>query len=272
VLRATGGEGVAQGTHWYVEHTGADSLAGMTAAELDRATVFYATDIRHWGRFAPEADRSGVQRVVLGAIDFLDQYGTVLPVELVSFEATQTGRETVSLTWETSAEIDVAKMTIERAEVIGGVAGEEFGAIAQIGERIAEGDATSGANYSLVDATVRSGAVYEYRLVSVELDGTEEIVSRQRVEIRGGAGSALDLVVLPNVVTETGVISWRAPRGVEARLEIIDNRGVVVRSEVLSGESSGELRIAAGDLASGNYVVVLRAGEEVLESRMQIRK
>ena len=68
------------------------------------------------------------------------------------------------------------------------------------------------------------------------------------------------------------MISWRAPRGVEARLEIIDNRGVVVRSEVLSGESSGELRIAAGDLASGTYVVVLRAGEEVLESRMQIRK
>ena len=75
VLRATGGEGVAQGTHWYVEHTGPDSLAGMTAAEIDRASVFYATDIRHWGRFAPEADRSGVQRVVLGAIDFLDQYG-----------------------------------------------------------------------------------------------------------------------------------------------------------------------------------------------------
>ena len=100
----------------------------------------------------------------------------------------------------------------------------------------------------------------------------EEIVSRQRVEIRGGAGSALDLAVLPNVVTETGVISWRAPRGVEARLEIIDNRGIVVRSEEISSTGSGELRISADDLASGSYVVVLRAGEEVLETRMQIRK
>jgi hypothetical protein len=272
VLRATGGEGVAQGTHWYVEHTGMDSVAGMTAAGIDRASVFYAIDIRHWGRFAPEADRSGVQRVVLGAIDFLDQYGTVLPIELISFEATQTGRETVSLSWETSAEIDVAKMAIERAEVIGGVAGEEYGSSSRIGERIAEGTATSGSTYDLVDATVQSGAVYEYRLVSVELDGTEEIVSRRRVEIRGGAGSALDLVVLPNVVTETGIISWRMPRGVEGLVEIVDNRGVVVQSQSVSGNGSGDLSISADDLSSGNYVVVLRAGEEVLESRMQIRK
>jgi hypothetical protein len=249
-----------------------DSVAGMTAAGIDRASVFYAIDIRHWGRFAPEADRSGVQRVVLGAIDFLDQYGTVLPIELISFEATQTGRETVSLSWETSAEIDVAKMAIERAEVIGGVAGEEYGSSSRIGERIAEGTATSGSTYDLVDATVQSGAVYEYRLVSVELDGTEEIVSRRRVEIRGGAGSALDLVVLPNVVTETGVISWRMPRGVEGLVEIVDNRGVVVQSQSVSGNGSGNLSISADDLSSGNYVVVLRAGEEVLESRMQIRK
>src|SRR5690606_39256982 len=131
-------------------------------------------------------------------------------------------------TWETSAEIDVAKMSVERAEVIGGVTGEEFGAISQIGERIAEGDATSGAEDALQDGNVRGGMVYEYRLVSVELDGTREVVSRRRVEVRGGVGSTLDLTVTPNVITGSGVISWVLPRGAEGVVEIIDTKGSVV--------------------------------------------
>ncbi len=276
VLRSTGGQGVAQGTHWYVDHdevtTGGDSISGTTMANLTRASVYYAIDIRHWGRFAPEANRSGTQRVVLGAIGFLDQYGIVLPIELVSFTAEQTGRESVSLNWETANEIDVASMQIERYEVRSTTAGEELVSATLIGEESSRGDATTGAEYALVDANATGGRTYEYRLYSIELDGTRELAGAQRVEIGGAAGMVYDLSILPNEVRTSGEISWSAPRGAEGTIEVLDINGIVVLSQGLTSEGTGVVSIDASRLASGEYKVVLRSGDEQLIETMKIVK
>lgn len=249
-----------------------DSLSGMTMANLTRASVFYAIDIRHWGRFAPEADRSGVQRVVLGAIDFLDQYSAVLPVEVLSFNAHQTGRQTVTVSWETVSEKEISGLEIERSEVLRSEAGETLGSSQVIAQRVPAGGPDKSASYQVLDEAVRMGAEYEYRLISVEKDGRRVVAATSRVLVTGGAESSYGLSVYPNPIRTTGVISWRIPRGETAVLTIVDAQGKVVRSEEVVSNGEGELRIEAGDLASGAYYVKLLSAGEILTQSLTIRK
>ena len=277
VLRATTGDGVAQGTHYFVDHnfasTAGDSLAGMTVANRTRASVYYAIDIRHFGRFAPEADRSGVRRAVLGAIDFLDQYGVVLPVDLASLEAEQTGREAVTIRWETASEKEIAGLELERAEVLKTEAGEQLSGYQLISERAPEGGPAQAAKYQELDQSVRAGREYEYRLVSIEKDGSRQELRTVRVQLTGGNAGAYALEVRPNPVVHTGEISWRAPRGEEVSLVITNSLGEEVQSSVLVSEGEGVVEIDARELTSGQYLVRLttRSGE-VLTSTLQVRK
>ena len=276
VLRATGGEGVAQGTHWYVDEVDpratVDSVSGMTMSDLTRAAVYYAIDIRHWGRFAPEADRSGVQRVVLGAIDFLDQYSAVLPVEVSEFAARQTGREAVTVRWTTASEKEIAGLEIERSEVLRTEAGERLGATQVVATRVPEGGPSESASYSVLDETVRMGSEYEYRLISVEKDGRRVVAASSRVLVTGGTESSYSLSVLPNPITETGTISWSAPRGEEVVVRILDLEGKELQNSVETSTGEGDLQISASDLPSGFYLVELRSGDQVLTQSIRVQK
>lgn len=277
VVRATSGPGIAQGTHWFVDHNAAtttgDSLSGMTLADLDRAIVYYAIDIRHFGRFAPETDRSGVQRVVLGAIDFLNQYGSVLPVDLISLEGRQTGREAVTVTWETASEKDINSLQLERAEVLKTEAGEKVGGFRMVAERAPEGSFDRGATYRVLDEGVRSGTEYVYQLISVEKDGSRQTVRNVRVAVAASANGAYALEIRPNPITDRGAIVWRAPRGQDVTLRVIDNRGVEVRTVSTVSNGEGEIVVDVQDLSSGNYIVELQAtGGEVIRKKLQIRK
>ncbi len=276
VLRATTGEGVAKGTHYFVDHnsasTAGDSVAGMTVANRTRASVYYAIDIRHFGRFAPEANRSGVQRVVLGAIDFLNQYGVVLPVDLASLSAEQTGREAVTVRWETKSEKDISGLVLERAEVLKTEAGEQLSGYQLIAERSPEGGPSTPATYRELDQSVRAGREYQYRLISIEKDGSRVELETARVSVTGGATGAYALEVRPNPIVNVGEIAWRAPRGEQVEMTITDANGSIVQSEVMVSEGEGTVRIDARDLASGQYIVRLLTGSEVLTQTLQIRK
>ena len=253
--------------------TAGDTVAGMTVANRTRASVYYAIDIRHFGRFAPEANRSGVQRVVLGAIDFLDQYGVVLPVDLISLEAEQTGREAVTITWETASEKEIAGLELERAEVLKTEAGEQLSGYQLIAERAPEGGPSTPALYRELDENVRTGREYQYRLVSIEKDGSRSEVRTARVEVRGGSEGTYAIEVVPNPITTVGEIMWRAPRGEEVRMVITDPNGREVRNELLVSEGEGVVRLEARDLASGTYIVRLATGSgEVITRTLQIRK
>jgi hypothetical protein len=276
VLRATGGQGVAQGTHWYVDEVNpatSDSVAGMTMANLTRASVYYAIDIRHWGRFAPEADRSGVQRVLLGGIDFLDQYGSVLPVEVVDFTATQTGREAVTVQWRTASEEDVAGLSVERSEVLGTNDGETLSGWQEIATVTPAGGPSTEADYDVLDQTVRMGHEYVYRLVSVEKDGSRTPAAEARVLVTGGTQGAYALEVSPNPVPATGAtIGWRVPRGATVELNVIDAEGVVVKTTTATSEGTGSWHLDVSDLPSGAYVIELRSSGERLVKKVTIQQ
>ncbi len=277
VLRATSGDGVAQGTHYFVDHnstsTTGDSVGGMTVAALTRAAVFYAIDIRHFGRFAPEANRSGVQRVVLGALDFLDQYGIVLPVDLVSFDAEQTGRETVTLRWKTAAEKDLIGLELDRAEVLKTEAGERLSNYQTVAKRTPEGSPTTVTTYREIDQNVRTGREYQYRLISVEKDGSRHEMATVRVEVIGSGKGFYSLEVHPNPVVNVGEITWTAPRGETAEMVIVDAAGSIVQSTSIISEGEGSMQIDVRDFASGQYIVRLVTSRgQVITRTLQVRK
>src|SRR6185295_15327093 len=110
------GTGIAAATHAYTDQTvvSADTTAGVVATTTLYNVVNYGIDWRHAGRFAFEAEKSGVKRLLLGALDYLDQFRGVLPVSVERFDAFQSGREAVTVEWKTASEVEVASMEIER--------------------------------------------------------------------------------------------------------------------------------------------------------------
>ena len=81
VVRATNGQGIASLSHVYTQQTAAgDSGAGVAVAAPVYNSVYYGFDWRHAGRFNFELAQSGGRRLLLGALDFIDQYGGVLPI------------------------------------------------------------------------------------------------------------------------------------------------------------------------------------------------
>ncbi|HVJ97089.1 MAG TPA: T9SS type A sorting domain-containing protein, partial [Acidimicrobiia bacterium] len=261
VVRTTGGQGIATLSHAYVDQTvQGDSGAGVAAAATVYNSVYYGFDWRHAGRFNFELAQSGGRRLLLGALDFIDQYGGILPINLVEFDAYQAGTQ-VNVTWETARETEISSMEIERAEVISNDAGESLGSFATIDRVAPKGTASSGARYVVNDRNVRVGRVYVYRLVSVNLEGVRTAEQDARVAITGSSVSGYDLTVLPNPVRESGSVAWRAPRGEKLTVELFNVEGQRVATLASDVESAGEgvVAVDASALASGSYTVRLRS-------------
>jgi hypothetical protein len=265
VVRTTGGQGIATLAHAYVDQTvQGDSGAGVAAAAPLYNSVFYAFDWRHAGRFNFELAQSGGRRLLLGALDFIDQYGGVLPINLVEFGAYQAGRQ-VNIDWVTARETEISAMEIERAEVISSEAGESLSSFSVIDRVSPKGTASSGASYQVSDRNVTVGRVYVYRLVSVNLEGVRTAEQDARVAITGGTTSGYELTVLPNPVREAGSVAYRAPRGEKVTVELYNVEGSRVATLASDVESAGEgvVAIDATDLASGSYTVRLRSASGV---------
>ena len=269
VVRATGGQGIATLAHAYTgQAVAGDSGAGVAAAAPLFNTVYYAFDWRHAGRFNFELARSGAQRLLLGALDFIDQYGGILPINLVSFGAYQTGERSVNVEWVTSREAEISALEIERAEVVSTTTGESVGGFQVIDRVVPQGTPSSGASYRTSDRNVMVGRVYIYRLVSVNLEGVRTLEQDARVAITGGTVGGYYLTVLPNPVREKGMIVWRTPHAEKLIVELYDVDGCLVMT-LMSGTSEGEgaAVIDAGTLASGLYTVRLRSesGVSIIE-------
>jgi len=156
---STTGEGLAMGTAYYTDHSGApsDSLSGVATTTLNRNVVYMGVDWRHW--------RTG-EYIVRASIDYIEKNGgTIIPVELTDFDARAIGRR-VELNWRTASEYNSDKFEIERA--VKSEAG--VGIFAKIGEEKAAGTSAEPRVYGpVVDRNVEMGGTYAYRLKMLDL-------------------------------------------------------------------------------------------------------
>lgn len=278
LLRPTVGDGIARPTHNYWEQefaTYVDSSAGVASASMIRNVIYYGIDWRHYGRFSFEWQRSGAQRLLLAGLDFTNQYQGVVPVEVSSFKATQTGRKAVRVDWTTASEIDVASLEIERAVIERTEQGVREGVYTLVDRKTPIGSVTRGAMYNVLDQSVERGVEYRYRLVSVSLDGSRTVDASADVKITsaGDAGS-LALSVMPNPARDIATIELRLPEAGKASVKLYDGVGRLVRVLVDKREldAVSSINLNVEDLASGVYTVMVETATDRIVQKVNVQR
>ncbi len=256
------GEGLARPAYYYTTHTAtpSDSTLGVAVTSLSKNIVTLGVDWRHW------ADMEDVLRQVL---DFLDQNGgSVVPVELTSFDAIAAGQR-VDLSWETASEYKSSHFEIEKAEV--SQAG--MGSFMQIGRMKAAGTSSYAKQYGpVVDYDVNYGNTYAYRLKMVDIDGSYDYSDEEVVTIGGNEMISLG-EAYPNPSKESAKFKLTTGNDVNVSIDLYDMSGKLVRN-VLSETTSGTVTVEVDtrDLTSGSYTLVLRSGSTIINRTVRVVK
>jgi hypothetical protein len=165
-----------------------------------------------------------------------------LPVELLRFDAAQTGHD-VLCTWSTASELGSREFIVQRS-----ADAEHF---EEIGTVLAAGNSIALNEYAFVDHHPLQGLSY-YRLKQIDLDGSNMLSATVPVYINSSA-AANGVRVFPNPCDEELFIE-----AIGEALEstsIRDATGREVLNVMLHGPGIG--RIDAGGLAPGQYSISL---------------
>ncbi len=257
------GEGLATPAFYYVNHNAAtsDSIGGVTTTTLTRNVCYYAVDWRHWG---------DLEMLIRASIDYIEKNGgTIIPVELVSFDAIARGRQ-VELSWVTASEYNSDKFEIERA-----VKNESgVSAFTKIAEENANGSSVSEIVYGpITDRNVELGQTYIYRLKVVDLSGEFSYSEEREVKVGGDNTSWLSAPV-PNPVTNIANIEFNVAEAGQVEISLFDMGGKLVRTLLNEYSNTGvhSFRINANELMSGQYSIVMKSNGEQFVTYIQIVK
>ncbi len=173
-----------------------------------------------------------------------------LPIELLSFTATPSGR-VVDLNWSTASERNNAFFTVER-----GMDAVHFDAINQLP---GAGNSQSVTNYTDVDRAPLHGLSY-YRLRQTDQDGTSTLSEAVPVLFQGTGG--LPLTVLYG---QDGLyLLHDLPKG--SVLEVLDATGRMIRSVVINME--GLCPVPMEGVAHGMYILRASSGSRMESTQL----
>ena len=185
-------------------------------------------------------------------IYFTGTFDSALPVNLVSFTATGE-RNSVNLTWGTTAETNSSRFDIERS-----VNGKIW---SQIGTVASQGESTQLKNYSFIDKSPAQGENL-YRLKMIDFD---ETFAYSRIE---------------SVTVETGAAITVFPNPAVDRILINDNSNIkevtmtdMTGRKIYQSDRIPSTGIDCKNLASGMYVVTMTLNNGTVDShKVLIRK
>ncbi|MGE0770213.1 MAG: hypothetical protein AB7K37_00765 [Cyclobacteriaceae bacterium] len=171
-----------------------------------------------------------------------------LPVELISFSASQSG-DHVKLNWSTASELNNDFFTIERS-----ADGESFSAIVEVKGK---GTTSQRSDYEVEDYFPQSGKNY-YRLQQTDFDGTYSYSKIVSVDFDGPGG----WVAYPNPVSignELIVELNHAEAGQSVNIRLMDARGTVKLQHFAEADRNGLVRtsISTDLLSKGLYIVII---------------
>jgi hypothetical protein len=258
---STTGDGLAKATQYFTTHTSApsDSVAGVAATTLNRNVVTLGVDWRHWRR---------ADYIIRASIDFIEKNGgTIIPVELISFDAQAIGSR-VDINWATASELKSDKFEVEKA--IKTDAGTS--AFVKIAEEKAAGKSEIQKNYGpIVDRNVQIGSTYVYRLKMVDLTGDYKYSDEKEVNI-GGENALWLGEAIPNPASGDAKIQFSVDESSNITIELFDMSGKAVKSLYNSQVSAGtqEITINVNNVPSGSYNVVLKTGNRTAVRTIQV--
>lgn len=184
-----------------------------------------------------------------------------MPVELVSFTATATGKEII-LNWETATEVNNYGFAIERR-----IKNEEWN---KIGFVNGHGNSNSPKKYSFTDLQPVCETV-EYRLKQIDFDGKYDY--SETVEITTDTPDDILLSQnYPNPFNPTTEIYYQLPKAGRVSLIVYDIVGNMITTLVdkykLAGNYHTQFSIVNSQFSSGVYFYQLSFGGKVITRKM----
>ncbi|MFI5236918.1 MAG: T9SS type A sorting domain-containing protein [Ignavibacteriales bacterium] len=202
-------------------------------------------------------------------------FGGVVPVELISFNATQYGNDVI-LEWQTASETNNSGFEIEKTSPIPspyqGGSGEAGRGWDMIGFVPGYGTTTERHHYSFNDENVSSG-LNQYRLKQIDFDGTFSYSNTVQVEII--APSEFQLYQnYPNPFNPSTLISYQIPISSNVTLKIYDALGKEVAILVNENKPAGtyDVEFNASILPSGVYFYQIKADNFLQTKKMLLLK
>lgn len=187
------------------------------------------------------------------------QSSTILPIELLSFEATYNG-SSVDVKWATSSEYNNHYFNVERS-----VDGENFQSISTVDSKAPNGNSNYQINYGINDPDVKPG-VYYYRLKQTDYNGAYKHSSIETVTI--GADSDVFNVV-PNPTTNQAEINYRCYASESASLKVYDTRGrLIISRDINCSKGRNSSNIDLTEYQDGIYFITLSTGNRVYKTKL----
>jgi photosystem II stability/assembly factor-like uncharacterized protein len=168
-----------------------------------------------------------------------------LPVELVSFTATQNGND-VDLTWTTSAEKNNYGFSMERNS---GSAWNEIGFVA------GKGTVNTPSHYEFTDRKLSSG-ILRYRLKQIDFNGNFEYFDLSEAVAIGVPDEFSLEQNYPNPFNPVTTIAFGIPQAGNVKLKVFDMSGREIKTLINEFKDAGyyTAKFDASGIASGAYV------------------
>lgn len=188
--------------------------------------------------------------------------GEIIPVELVSFEASVSGGK-VNLNWSTATETNNRGFSIERSS------GSEFETIGFVN---GSGTTTERRSYSFTDDNVLSGT-YTYRLKQIDFDGSFQYSNGVEVNVF----SAKDFTLtqnFPNPFNPTTTIEYGLQTKSNVKITVLNSIGQEVALLVNESKEAGyhQVQFNAVNMPSGVYFYRIQAGNFTDTKKMILLK
>lgn len=279
--------GTNSGLSATLTHTYTDAeLNGLSESGLE---LFKSTDGGStWSEEGVDSRDASTNEVTLSGIESFSRWtlgseASPLPVELASFEATTeeasaAGEEAVRLSWTTASEQNNAGFEIQR-RTEGAPSGGTWKEVGFRDSKAPGGTTTEPKTYRFTDEDLPYAAdTLSYRLRQVDASGAATLSDPVRVA-RSGVSSLQLKETYPNPAQRRVTVRFAIPDGAapaaqgEATLRLYDVLGREVQAVRTSAEPGRhETQLSVQDLASGVYVLRLRAGGNAQTQRLTVVK
>jgi len=196
-----------------------------------------------------------------------DQTSAPLPVELATFEGTQTGASTVDLTWTTAAETNNAGFRVQhKAEE-----DDAWSTLSFVESKAGGGTTTEAHTYRFTAENLPVGT-HQFRLKQKDLDGTEHVHDPVTVDLQMQEALRLGGPA-PNPVRDKATVSFAVRDDAEATITLYNTLGQEVRTLYRGIPGAGEgqtVEVSTTGLSSGVYVLRLRADGRTETRRLTV--
>ncbi len=183
---------------------------------------------------------------------------SVLPVELLSFDAIYNGQST-DVNWTTASEKNNDYFIVERS-----TDAKDFDFIEKVHSKAKGGNSTSILNYTLNDPDVKAG-IYYYRLKQVDFDGKFTYSSMATVTIEDKE----ILIVTPNPTDNSADVIYESNSIGVALLKVYDTGGrLVIAKELVCTKGHNSYALDLQKEISGMFYITLSIGDKVHHAKL----